>query len=65
MTQFRSSSQSLLEEIIKMSESAMMSAEDSMRVATLAKDQANFALTAAKWMMDLLRSEESVQAVRE
>ena len=44
-----------------MSESAMMSAEDSMRSASLAKDEANSALSAAKQMRDLLRSEESQQ----
>ena len=36
-----------------MSESAVMSAEESMRSAMLAKDQANSALTAARQMMDL------------
>ena len=61
MTLFSSTSQSLLEKIIKMSESAVMSAEDSIRSAMLAKDQANSALTAARLMMSLLRSEESVK----
>ena len=57
MTLNSSFSQSLLEEIIKMSESAVMSAEDSMKSAMLAKDQASYALTAARLMMTLLRSE--------
>ena len=48
-----SHSQFLLEKIIKMSESAVMSAEESMRSAMLAKDQANSALTAARQLMDL------------
>ena len=56
-----STSQTLLEEIIKMSESAVMSAEESMRSAMLAKDQANYALTAARLMRTLVRSEESKQ----
>ena len=52
MTLLSSTSQTLLEEIIKMSESAVMSAEESMRSAMLAKDQANYALTAARLMSD-------------
>ena len=52
MTQIGSVSQTLLEEIIKMSESAVMSAEESMRSAMLAKDQVNSALTAARLMSD-------------
>ena len=63
MTLLSSASQSLLEEIIKMSESAVMSAESSMRSAMLAKDQANSALSAARLMMNLQRSEESHQQV--
>ena len=54
MTLFSSTSQSLLvlEKIIKMSESAVMSAEDSMRSAMVTKDQANHALSAARQMKD-------------
>ena len=48
-----SHSQFLLEKIIKMSESAVMSAEESMRSAMLAKEHAISALTAARLMMDL------------
>ena len=44
-----------------MSECAVMSAEDSMRSAMQAKIQANSALSAARQMMDLQRSEESHQ----
>ena len=52
MALFSSTFQSLLEEIIKMSECAVMSAEDSMRSAMQAKIQANSALSAARQMME-------------
>ena len=52
MTLWSSTFQCLLEEIIKMSESAVMSAEDFMRSSMLARDQANSAWT-AKWSYEL------------